>query len=201
MQRRVFLILAAFLTLPAMAQAAVTVTVGNHNLVPETAGQIVDILIAATEGEGLNSMDLSLIENNLVAGGPVITAIDLVSAATIWGASPSTQFGGVDPPTSTEIFNSVAVNSTSTDVSANGILARLTVDTTGTAVGSYALEINRQDGSIGPTTMFAVGGEIFPTYINGSLNVVPEPSSIVMGMFAVAGLACVAIRRRARRAA
>jgi hypothetical protein len=191
----------ALVAFPAIAQATITITVGNHNLLPNTAGQTVDILVSTDASEGVNSMDLSIIENNFVGGGPVMTALLLDDAATIWAASPSTQFGGIDPPSDTELFNSVAVDSTSTNVPLSGVLARIIVDTTGIPVGSYPLEIGRQDGSIGPTTLFATTGQLSPIIIEGSLNIVPEPSSVVLGMFGVAALGMVVIRRRRIRSA
>jgi len=39
------------------------------------------------------------------------------------------------------------------------------------------------------------------TVNNGSITIVPEPTSVVLGLFAAAGLAAVAVRKkRARRA-
>ena len=203
MQRRAFLFLIGMLALPALAKAAVTITVPNQGLLPNMSGQFIDIMIAATAGEGLNSMDFDLVINNLAAGAPPVTALNITSAPTLWAANATTLFPGIDPPSSTEIFQSVANNSAvDSPIGVSSVLARLTVDTTGFGAGGgpWSLELDNPGGAA-PTVLQAVGGPVLPTIINGSMFIIPEPSSVVLGVFAAAGLALVAVRRRRARCA
>jgi hypothetical protein len=81
------------------------------------------------------------------------------------------------------------------------LLGEIMVDTTGFFSGSWSLTMNT---AAGPTDIIAWGdvSNPFPPtdpagslFIDGSISV-PEPTSVVLGMFAVAGLAIVAIRKR-----
>ncbi|MEX2114047.1 MAG: PEP-CTERM sorting domain-containing protein [Pirellulales bacterium] len=189
----------AVLAMPALASAAVTITAGSANIV-QGQSAVVDIVITSDAGEGLNSMDLDILLSGL--GGPVATVLDMNGAGTLFSQFASTVFPGIDPPSDTELFQSVANNAAVNSViGASSILARVTFDTSATAVGSYGWFIDDDTASGGGsfgTILQATGGQVFPQFIPGIINVVPvpEPSSIVLGLFAAAGLASVVIRRR-----
>jgi hypothetical protein len=175
------------------------VTAGSYTG-PAAAGITLNVVITSTQGEGLNSMDLDVILNNNVAGNGTITGYNITTAPTLWAASANTLAPGLDPP-GTEIFESVFLNSTTTNVpiGASSILATVTFDMSGVAPGVYAWGVGPNDSSMtAPTTLFATTGEVIPTYIGGTITIaaVPEPSSIVLGLFAAAGMAAVVIRRR-----
>lgn len=201
MQRRFVALIAvvAVLAMPALASAAVTVTVGNNVLAANTPGQVINIQISATAGEGLNSMDLNAIVNNNLGSSPIISGFNISTAPTLWAANATTVINGVDPP-GTEIFESVVNNSAvDSPIGANSILATLTIDTTGFFAGSWPLSVGPNGSSTtAPTTLFSVSGEVVPQYLDGNISiaVVPEPSSIILGLFAAAGMAAVVIRRR-----
>jgi len=81
----------------------------------------------------------------------------------------------------------------------NSVEVNLVVDLTG-FVGTWPLFL--LGAAAGPTDFVAPNGTFVTTAItDGSITVVPEPTSVVLGLFAAAGLGIVAIRkRRARRA-
>jgi hypothetical protein len=76
----------------------------------------------------------------------------------------------------------------------NGVLVNLVVNLTGFGPGTWAL---RLDTFFAPTEFVDVNADAVPTNItDGSVTIIPEPTSHVTGLFAVAGLATVAIRKR-----
>jgi PEP-CTERM motif len=84
----------------------------------------------------------------------------------------------------------------------NGVFLTLTIDTTGVPAGVYAVSLTDHPflGITGVFTVLSPPEPIPLEIINGTITVTPEPASLVMGLFAVAGLAAVAVRRhRARR--
>ncbi len=199
MQRRFVALFAvvAVLAMPALASAAVTVTASNHVFGPGGGVAVVDVIITSDAGEGLNSMDLNAIVNNNVGGGPIITGFNITGAPTLWQLNATTLINGVDPP-GTEIFESVVNNSAvNSAIGASSILATVTIDTTGLGPGAWPWSVGPNPNSqTAPTTLFSVSGEIVPVYFDGVISVVPEPSSVVLGLFAAAGMAAVVIRRR-----
>ncbi|MGD9721335.1 MAG: PEP-CTERM sorting domain-containing protein [Pirellulales bacterium] len=216
MHRRViaFLSLGLFLCLPTVALGHITVTAGNHQLLPNTPGQVIDILISTDAAEEISGLDLYVLINGAdssvdQAGVPRITAVDLTSAAVALGAVASTTFPYGDP---WEVANGTsfgqntafgaapnATSGPSADAPATGILAKYTIDTTGINAGLWPLSLT--DPFIFAATLLSkVTGPLEAgvdyTLVDGSLEIVPEPSSIVLGLFAAAGLAAVVIRRR-----
>jgi len=82
------------------------------------------------------------------------------------------------------------------------ILINLTVDFTGfnAAPGSWRIVMGADNGN-GATDFANVVTPIAATIPNFTVTLVPEPSSIALGLFAATGLGVVALRkRRARRA-
>lgn len=216
MQRRVlpFLALGLLLCVASPAMAHLTVTAGNHILNPNQAGQVIPIMISTDASEEISGLDLYLVINGLDGSAdapnvPHITAEQLTGVGVVFGAVPATQFPYGDP---WDVYNGgpsygqntafgAAPNATSgpsADAPATGVLAFITVDTTGIFFGSWPLSLT-DPFIFGPTLLSKITGPVDPagyTLIDGSLNIVPEPSSVVMGLFAAAGLVAVAIRRR-----
>ena len=210
MQRKVLgLSLAIVLCLTAVAQAIPTIVVGNHVLLANTAGQTIPILVTGIGANEVNGITLSVMTNGggIAYGGtpgPTITAMDFDSGPTIW-VPPSVATGHNAPAT---FFDNQLASANFLTVSGfvtvdNGLVATLTIDTTGFVNSEifdlqllgFALEENTGNtGFIGNITAESI--------TNGTIEIiVPEPSSVVLGLFAIAGLGAVAIRkRRARRA-
>jgi len=93
-------------------------------------------------------------------------------------------------------------------ISSNGLLATLVISTVGATPGVYDLrlitEVTGGGGGANSSFSFTGAGTTGGTssFTNGTITVVPEPSSVVLGLFAAAGLGAVALRnRRARKTA
>jgi hypothetical protein len=197
--------------MPAMAQATVTITLGDHVLLQETADQTFNITITADEDYAFGDT-----RTTIEATGPFITKVNgdtdgaiASMAGTVWagggggisGSPNGTPTIGDDGRFLTWSHNtsSFAVQQT------GGIHAIITVSTVGVAPGVYDFTDGNDSGiselfsAIVSDEGVAVGELIVEA---GTLTVVPEPGTIVLGLFAAAGLASVAVRRhRSRRAA
>jgi hypothetical protein len=213
MQRKVGLSLAILLCLTASVLANPVVTVGNYNLLANTAGQTIVMTVSGIDPNNVSGIVMAVETDNggpaFPGGvvGPLITGIDWDSGPSIWvfpnsaGHNPANTFLAGQSATSDFLTTSGFVNVNS------GILVTLTIDTTGLGPGVHSLQLigNQVDDAIanstGPTdfTYSLSGGS--STITDGTITIVPEPSSVVLGLFAIAGLGAVAIRkRRARRA-
>jgi hypothetical protein len=200
MHRRVVLALGLLLCVPAIAQAASSIVVGNHVLLQETAGQTIQLNV--TGNDSIGALDLFMTINGGTGPAPVVTAVDITGAGTIFFGNNTGLglFGGATNPPS--LIPAVATTTASGFVISNGLLATVTFDTTGVPAGVYSWSLTGHpdfgDTDFGTDENFDF---IYPTVTNGTLTIVPEPASVVMGLFAAAGVGVVAIRkRRARRA-
>ena len=85
-----------------------------------------------------------------------------------------------------------------------GQLLTLVIDFTGFSFGTWNIIMDATNGN-GPITFGNIAGQPVPVDLsqaNFQVSIVPEPTSVVLGLFAVAGLGVVAIRkRRGRRSA
>lgn len=213
MLRKVSLGFAFVLCLASVSQAATSIVVGNHLLLPNTANQKIEILV--TGGDQIQGVNLNAqigtdptsavtpvfqfdANQHLVFPGPNLST--LLAAGSIF--APPTGFGENDVTFFPALWQAGSATSSGT-VAANGVLATLYIDTTGFFSGTWAL--NLADTIGGPTDW---AGSIFngnevpnPVITDGSITIVPEPTSVVMAMFGVAGLGAVAIRRRRARQA
>ena len=129
--------------------------------------------------------------------GPIITKVDLVAPGTIFGSSNVGQ-ANFPAPFNTPGRNPYQFTSTGTlsqGVPANGILAFVTLDTTGIPLGTYPLALSNED--LGPSDN---GYLTIPlTLIDGTVTVVPEPASIAMGLMGAAAMGGMVIRKRRTR--
>jgi hypothetical protein len=207
MQRRVFLLLGLLLVLPAFAQASVISMQESGVLLPETAGQTITLLISGTDLYSDSNLRMSI--NGGVGPAPAVQAVFTDTGGTITGAllAGSVWAGGSGgiggPPNGTtadssglEAIVALATNGFASQNTA-GIYATLTVTTVGVPAGQYVMDLSATDLLLSdPET----GDFVFVPLSFGPLTLsipgVPEPSSIVMGLFAAAGLAAVVIRRR-----
>jgi hypothetical protein len=131
---------------PATAQAA-NITAGMHTLLPDMPGQQVQIF--TTGGEAVSGIDffVQIGDGGTIVGGvdtgPTITDLDLVTG-TIFAANNSGVFTDPAPL----IWGATTTTTTGT-VPANGLLATLTIDTTGLSTGQFELILNPP--ATGPT--------------------------------------------------
>jgi hypothetical protein len=193
MLRKMLMSVAILACTALTATAAPTIMAGNHALLPNTPGQIVPILASGTgTSENTAGVDLFLVVGGGTTG-PIVTGLDVIGAGTIFNGNNNGQqgFGPAYDPPSRELVGLVSTVSGAVDP--NGVLAYLTVDTTGLTSGSFALSLTNE--TLGPSILYTTGGAS-TVLIDGTLSIVPEPSSIAMGLCAAVGLALVAIRRR-----
>lgn len=177
------------LLLSSVSLANVTVSVGPHIVQAGKTNETVTLLV--TSGDMVDALNISAqigiwdSGDLYVATGPIITRMELVSGTIVDGA--------IDPAfaQSTMLASRLWTNSFLADnaVAANGVLATLTLDTTGLSSGIYELRLMQTtngDSDFGITSAMIT---------NGSVEVaVPEPSCI--GVLALAGLA---LGRRMRK--
>ena len=144
-----------------------TIVVGNHIVLPNSAGQIVQVFVSG--GDAVSGVDFNaqIADGGIFAGGVVsgpAIAADIVNA-TIFApnnvgdnnANPGHVFGDM-----------VAFHSTTTAsgaVSANGLLATLIIDTTGFASGTWPLKLA---GTVNGNTAF---GSVPTNVTNGRITI------------------------------
>jgi hypothetical protein len=153
------------------AARAAAVTAGTHVLAPDMAGQQVPILVSG--GEAVSGIDffVQVGDGGTTVGGddtgPRITQVDLTSG-TIFASNNTGVF--LDPA---PLIWGATTTTESGSVSASGVLATLTIDTTGMFGGQFDLVLNPP--STGPTA-FADPG-ITTSLIHGSLSIGDLPVS------------------------
>jgi len=149
------------------------IVVGTHVLEPDTPGQMIPIYV--TGGwpvQGLN-FDIQVADGGPAAGGaisgPAITAVDLLTD-TIFAADNTGMRLDVEPPAGDDPVPQQTYRGTSTavgTVAADGLLAMVTIDTTGFVRGAWSLTISNT--------------------VNGSTDFAGLPASLVDGVILVRG--------------
>jgi hypothetical protein len=205
MNKRVLIFLGLLVFVPSMALATVTISAGNHVLLPNTPGQVIDILISTDAADGINALDLYMDVNGGNPAAPVITNYNTQALPTIWGAAATTHsvYGPpYEPPPPTLVFaTGVFLNNSASNVPASGILAQLEIDTTGFFPGDGPWPLRLENNDWGETVTGNSSGPLLFVRVDGEISIVPEPSSVVLALFAAAAMGAVVIRRRARKAA
>jgi hypothetical protein len=173
------------LFLASSANSALIIDVGGHELLPDTPNQTVQVFVSGGDAvQGLNFY-AQVADGGPAAGGtitgPSITAVNILSG-TIFASNNA----GQDDPGSLPQLAARTTTTASGTVSASGLLATLTFDTTGfTTTQSWALSLG--DTLNGPTDFAGVP----ITITDGSISVIPEPESV-----AILGLVMSALLRR-----
>jgi hypothetical protein len=159
-----------------------SVTVGTHVLLPNTADQ--EITIHVSGGEQLAGEDFyaQIGDGGTFLGGsdakPTFTNVDVLGS-TIFSLNNNGAYGDPNgmPPGSNTAHPLIWVDGTTTaggTVPASGLLATMTIDTTGLASGTFPLLLTGVASSLGPfdTTLRSATGDAIPLSItNGSLLV------------------------------
>ncbi len=176
------------------ARAVVNVNVGTINLLPNLPGQSFDLFV--TGGDFVQGVDFKI---QLGTGfgtptapgpdGPNITGVDLI-ASTIFATNNTGQQNQRSDP---QYWFQGLTTDTIGGVAANGRLARITVDTTGFNFGSFPLLLT---GTFDGATDFSeLPIDIAANITNGSITIVPEPSTLLLASFGALALAVVRRRR------
>jgi hypothetical protein len=171
------------------------INVGNHSLLPNTAGQTIAINVSGGSlvqglnfnvqvADGFPSTTPPKFPTSSV-DGPNITGVNIIGTVL----NPTIFFGnntGQNNLRTNAQLWSVSTTTVTGTVNANGLLGILTIDTTGWFGGTWTLALrNTQEG---PTDFTLVSA----TITDGSITVVPEPiSTLIAGvLLLVGGLIC-----------
>lgn len=166
--------------LNAWVSAGVVLKVGSGTFAPNSGIQAIDVLVSSDASDNT----LFLIADFQLAAGvfPV--------AAGTFGQPGMVGFGNIqDPPASQFVSagnNSATLSLDFTNAqpipAADTLIARMFIDTTGVAIGTYAIQVTSLSTQVGGSS------------VNGSFTIspVPEPSSL--SLLGIAGL--FALRRR-----
>ena len=177
------------------ASGVPTVVVGNHDLLPNTPGQSINIPVTGAVGvEGLNAY----VQIGDTTAGPVISnitdpnfgamGVDLETGTIFAGNN----FGQLTSLTQNRLWI-LDIITASGSAATSGTLMTITLDTTGLTTGTFDLLLA---GTNGGDTEFldSLGGLIQASITNGTITV-PEPMTLtLLGIPAIAGL----LRRRKR---
>jgi uncharacterized protein with beta-barrel porin domain len=181
MRTRLFFLVVSFLAFVSAAHATLIIDVGTFDLSSDTTQTIAIYVTGGDPVEGLNFY-LQVGDGGSANGGtdttPIITNVDITGAGTFFAGNNT---GAIVAGSMDQIW-AVSTTTDSGTVSADGVLAYITVDTSGTTAGeSYDLLLagvaKGMFGGDGVATDFAgVGADI----ANGTINIVPEPASLVL---------------------
>lgn len=169
---------------------AASIVVGTHTLLPNTPGQVIDIVI--TGGESANGLNFyaSVGDGGSDLGGvdtlPLFTT-DIAGPATVFGPNNTGQIGGSYVPGSLGtvegpgLFASANTTTSSGGVTLNGVLARLTFDTTGLTNNTpnpifIPLRVSWPEGFGFDTNLLRNpdGAEILPQIEQGFIRIDPQ---------------------------
>lgn len=201
MLRRAFFALIVACCLATMASAGPMIIAGDHPLAPNTPGQQILIMAAGGDGDAFEGVDLHLSIGGGIAG-PIATAIDVVGPGTLLFGNNFGQADYGDLPSALPSRTPTALASVMDGkVGPNGVLAIVTLDTTGIPLGTYSFSLTHP--FFGPSDLppFNTMNEapLNMTLVNGTLTIVPEPATMVLGLMAAMVLGGIAIRRRPAR--
>jgi hypothetical protein len=145
------------------ALLAAVISVGDHVLSPNKAGQQVKIFVSGGVSVPGVNLECQVADGGVAAGGkiagPRITAVDILSS-TIFANNNTGQRGGLIVP---QVFEATTTTSTG-NVITTGLLATLTIDTTGFSGGTFDLKLG---GTVNGATDFTTVGA---TITNGHLT-------------------------------
>jgi hypothetical protein len=204
-------VLAAMLLASPLQAAVMNVFGGVHDLLPNTPGQVIDVMVTG-DGlvDGLNFY--AMVGSGLTDEVPNITDVDLIGPGTLFGPNND---GQDDTPGLSYGYGGLWIAETLTKKDNNGnttyvtpdpagsVLGRITIDTTNYTTGSFVLFLKDVDlGDLGIYSTDFAGWEDIAgntlTIENGTLNIVPEPSSVLLMLAGIAGLGVVTVVRRKR---
>lgn len=178
------------------SQAEIIINVGDFQLFPDTPGQEIEILVSGGDPvEGLN-FNVQIGDGGVDLGGttvgPSVADIDILTG-TIFDGNHT---GFVDPEAVAGVdFPLVEIRTTTTNmdtVAADGLLATLWIDTTDIHSGVFPLILGDQ---LNMATNFA---GLPATITDGTITIVPEPSSLVLALLGVIVAVGFAARRQLR---
>jgi hypothetical protein len=206
--RKAASVLLCLLSWGCVSSAATVIEVGAIELLPDRDGQPIELFLRPdTNSEPDRVTGINLRARIGDGMGPIEEPTFSVTAAggkgvdfqgTIWDVLPVVTGGGAVAE-SQQFMQAFAVfNRSAATTMADGKAATLFVDTTGVFQGTFNLSLFAT-GEIGePTDLIQPGvGSLrtfVPTIVDGTITVVPEPSTVLL-LMAAAGLLALARRR------
>jgi hypothetical protein len=193
--RSLILALIFAILLPATAHAVISIVAGNHVL-PNTPG-LYTIPVMAYGPDPIQGFNLNLVtgDGGPNIGGPsggtipapIITAVDVIGPGTIFELNNTGNRGFIYNDQIAERWTTTDSGWVEPDANGN-LLALVTVDTTGFGPGTWHFGVTGAFGGLFLPSDLA-GSEYPPlgsgievpfTLTDGSITIVPEPSTIVM---------------------
>ena len=187
---------AAFLLFPTAAWTA-TITAGSHSLLPSAPGQLINVLV--TGGDAVEGLNFRLVVadgfpdlTGSTIDGPNITSVDIIGTGTVFSntLTDTNNNTGQQDANVPQAWDASTTTASGT-VSAEGVLARVILDTTGFTSGTWALVLDNPELT---ETNFA---GISATLVNGSITIIPEPTSLALAAMGAAMLLVISRYRRA----
>jgi hypothetical protein len=190
-----------WLTLLSPAMSEIIIYVGHdHTLQANSAGQEVRILVEG--GDLVTGFNLRAQLGDGVGGATEPVFESIVFSGGVWDAFAFTPASGNAPPVDGAeqvAQTSVVFNNSGDQVAASGLIATLVIDTTGFGAGT-SFPLMLRNTQIGQDSDFIVtgGGTQAATIFNGSINLIPEPATVVqLLILAVLGFGFVVASRTA----
>lgn len=180
----------------APARAASSIIVGNYVY----SWNVYELDLYVTGDDQIAALDLGIVLSG--PPGPVITAIDITGPGTIFAGNNVGQLVASAPDDLPGLTPFVQTSTAVGTVLANGLLARVTIDMTSgpNAPNGAIWSLSLTGHELGSTTLYGESGEpVSLSITNGSLVILPEPSTIALGLCGAAGVGLVAQRGRQRR--
>jgi len=146
-----------------------SIIVGDHDLLPDTANQVISILVTgASDVTGMN-VRAQIGDGTGPQAEPNFADVDFTGG--IWDAHPNTVTGG--PVSGAEQFlqGSVVFNNMGDEVSANGVVVKLVVDTTGFTEGEFDLRLSDTDIGVDSAFILEGGADLAPAVTNGTITI------------------------------
>jgi hypothetical protein len=179
------------------ANAAVNVTIGNHNVLGGSSSQ--EVVIQVSGGDPISGFNVraQLGDGTGPGSEPVFAAVNF-TPGTIWDGKNASLIGN-GPEAGFEYLasRSIILNTIGDSVNAGNPgaqnLVKLVIDTTGFSSGTYALKLSGTDYGINSSYQ-NTGGEQFLNIEDGSITIVPEPATA--GVLIGASVLGIATRRR-----
>jgi hypothetical protein len=186
------------LALAGVAGAATHIDVGNHDLLPGQANQVITLKVTNDAGTTPPQVtDFSgyfqIGPNTLDQAVPLFQGADFTG--TFWGVNGSASGGGPEAGMTQLMQKGFSLNSGA--VAADGDLIHLIVDTTGITSGVYDLKLTNSAyfDVFGQNSNFLPAASNDAIAINnGTITITPEPAGL--GLMLLAGGAIAGRRRR-----
>ena len=131
--------------------AAPVITIGDHTLAADTAGQQIEIYVSGGQDVSQLNFYALIADGGSECGGsidgPAIEDIDLMTG-TIFDGNNDGEYGDDDGSGESDTkpqYEAISIDVTSGTVTADGLLATLTIDTTGFTSGTWTLNLVATD--------------------------------------------------------